>query len=70
MSMGLLAIANSANPVITKHVDNNFFLCDLHVPSLGMVHQQRVLMLPGVEQDVMAWSPRTPSLTGCFFVPS
>jgi hypothetical protein len=27
-------------------------------------------MLPGVEQDVMAWSPRTPSLTGCFFVPS
>jgi hypothetical protein len=41
MSMGLLAIANSANPVITKHVDNNFFLCDLQVPSLGLVHQGR-----------------------------
>jgi hypothetical protein len=42
--------------VITKHVDYNVFLCDLQVPLLGLVHHGRVLTLPGVEQDVVAWS--------------
>jgi hypothetical protein len=35
---------------------NNVFLCDLQVPSLGLVHQGRVLMPPDVEQDITAWS--------------